>query len=107
MSTNSLFVRDALGVSLATVIAIALCLVLASHHHEEDPHARAGLAVYATKGCIDCHTMDGTPRVGPTFRHGKVPVDETYIRRAMLSGHRAELKPNEVDDLVAYIVSLK
>lgn len=107
MTTNSLFVRDALGVSLATVIITTLCMMLASRHHAEDPHARAGLAVYATRGCIDCHTMDGTPRVGPTFRHGKVPVDETYIRRAMLSGHRAVLKANEVDDLVAYIVSLK
>ncbi len=54
-----------------------------------------GKAVYAAKGCIGCHSLDGTPRVGPTFKRlwGKeekladgtsVRVDENYVRESIL-----------------------
>lgn len=57
--------------------------------------ADVGKAVYAAKGCIACHSLDGTPRVGPTFKNlwGKeekladgtsVRVDEEYVRESVL-----------------------
>ena len=57
--------------------------------------ADVGRALYASKGCIACHSLDGTPRVGPTFKNlwGKdekladgtsARVDEEYLRESIL-----------------------
>jgi len=57
--------------------------------------ADVGRALYAAKGCIACHSLDGTPRVGPTFKNlwGKeekladgatARVDEEYLRESIL-----------------------
>lgn len=59
--------------------------------------AKKGEKLYSEKGCIACHSVDGSPRVGPTFQgmFGKkqkattggklheVVVDENYIIRAI------------------------
>jgi cytochrome c oxidase subunit II len=37
-----------------------------------------GLAVLNAKGCLGCHTTDGTPKVGPTFK-GLLGLKETVI----------------------------
>ena len=57
--------------------------------------ATPGSKLYQEKGCIACHSIDGSPRVGPTFKGllGKTEtvvmkrersklsvVDEAYIR---------------------------
>ncbi len=57
------------------------------------------LALFETYGCLSCHSMDGTPGVGPSFKdlYGTVHtvptadgstremvVDEPYLRRAIL-----------------------
>jgi cytochrome c oxidase subunit 2 len=66
-----------------------------------EPHPtageHAGLAVMRAKGCLVCHSLDGTPMVGPTFKgllgrkehvlaggHRKpIVVDEARLRRAI------------------------
>ncbi len=91
-----------------------------------------GKKLYKTKGCITCHSIDGSANTGPTFKNvfghevklnngQTVKVDENYIRESILTplakvvaGYQPVmppfqgiLKPREVDALVAYIKSLK
>ncbi len=58
--------------------------------------AALGEAVYKKKGCEGCHTLDGSVRLGPTFKGqfgtqvkladgSTVPMDETYIRTSLQS----------------------
>ncbi|RMD92296.1 MAG: cytochrome c oxidase subunit II [Calditrichaeota bacterium] len=91
-----------------------------------------GKKLYKTKGCITCHSIDGSANTGPTFKNvfghevklnngQTVKVDENYIRESILTplakvvaGYQPVmppfqgiLKPREVDALIAYIKSLK
>lgn len=91
-----------------------------------------GKMVYEKKGCNACHTIDGSPRVGPTWLHAfggqvtltdgtKVPMDENYIRESMMSpqakihqgfppsmpSFEGQLKENEINGVIEYIKSLK
>jgi len=91
-----------------------------------------GKSVYEKKGCNACHTVDGTPRVGPSFKGewgtdvplaagGTVKMDENYIRESLMSpqakarpgyppsmpSFEGQLKENEIEGLIAYIKSLK
>jgi len=62
---------------------------------------RAGLAVLNDRKCLTCHTLDGAPSTGPTFKglYGStvtvadtaagaavlaVEVDDAFVRRAIL-----------------------
>jgi cytochrome c oxidase subunit 2 len=103
---------------------------------EAHPDLRAippGLAILQTNGCLTCHSVDGKPTVGPTFKglYGKaeqvkvaettrvVTVDEAYLRQAILNpadqvvrGYPAampvvKIEPNELGEIVAYIKNLK
>ncbi|MBT2336001.1 cytochrome c oxidase subunit II [Variovorax paradoxus] len=88
-----------------------------------------GRALADAKGCVACHTIDGSPRVGPTWKglHGKTEtmadgstalVDEAYLRsfiRDPQARHvkgfppvmpKIELTDEELAALVAYIQSL-
>jgi cytochrome c oxidase subunit 2 len=96
------------------------------------PPVELGKLVYEKKGCNACHTIDGTPRVGPTWQHAfggtvtlsdgsKVPMDENYIRESMMSpqakihqgfppsmpSFEGQLKENEINGVIEYIKSLK
>ncbi|MDM0019904.1 cytochrome c oxidase subunit II [Variovorax saccharolyticus] len=88
-----------------------------------------GRALADAKGCAACHTIDGSPRVGPTWKglYGKTEtmadgstalVDESYLR-AFIRDPKArrvkgfapvmpqiELSEEELAALVAYIQSL-
>ncbi|WDR98321.1 cytochrome c oxidase subunit II [Burkholderia ambifaria] len=88
--------------------------------------ADQGKALAAAKGCIACHTVDGTPRVGPTWKglYGKTEtmadgstakVDDAYLR-AFITNPTArvvkgfspimphfDLSDQELAALVAYI----
>jgi len=92
-----------------------------------------GPKLYQEKGCFACHSIDGTPRVGPTFKGllgktetvlstGKermVVVDETYIRKYILEPNVDSIKgfqpimpkinmtDEELTALVDYIKNLK
>ncbi|MCX7660952.1 MULTISPECIES: cytochrome c oxidase subunit II [Caldimonas] len=95
---------------------------------EGDPVA-LGRALAQSKGCVACHSSDGSPSVGPTWKglYGKletledgrrVRVDEQFLRdfirdpKAMsIQGFppvmpRIELSEAELDALVAHIKSL-
>lgn len=143
MTTNQIVVRDILGVVAAIAAVTAIALVLASRHASpqrapEAAHAaeaRApprGAEVFERKGCVACHSVDGSARVGPSLLHDfgstvelddgrRVAMDEAYIRESVLSPRAASrpgyppsmpsfdglIKPQELDALVAYIASLR
>ncbi len=94
--------------------------------------AEKGAAVAASKGCIACHTADGTKKIGPSWKGiygteealeggGKAKVDENYIRESIMTptakivkGFPPSMPPfagllndEEVNALIAYIKSLK
>jgi cytochrome c oxidase subunit 2 len=92
-----------------------------------------GSHLYEVKGCIACHSTDGSPRVGPTFKglFGKkeevtsggkeemVAVDEAFIRRFIsepnvvhIEGYppimpKINMTNEELAALVDYIKTLK
>ncbi len=94
--------------------------------------AETGKDVFSAKGCFACHSVDGTPKVGPTFKGvyghdveladgSKVKVDENYIRESLMDPNlkvvkgfvpsmptfRGLLTDTEINALIAYIKSLK
>lgn len=60
-----------------------------------NPLVSAGKALYAAKACIGCHSVDGSPMTGPSFKGlfgrstktdaGTVTADENYIRESILN----------------------
>jgi cytochrome c oxidase subunit II len=106
-----------------------------------DAWARQGLAadaslvdvgkkVFEEKGCVACHSVDGSPRIGPTLKNvwGKeekleggatVRVDEGYVRESILqpaakitAGFQNVMPPipleeRELQGLLAYLQSLR
>jgi cytochrome c oxidase subunit 2 len=91
-----------------------------------------GKRLYEKKGCSSCHTIDGSPRVGPswagiwgtrvTLADGSTAtVDADYVKRSIVTpqafqrpgfppvmpSFEGQLKPAELDALVAFIASLK
>ena len=96
------------------------------------PPVEAGKILYTRRGCVQCHSLDGTARTGPSFQHAfgtkqqmtdgtSVDVDENYIRESILeplkkirAGYRpvmpsfkGQLKDPEVDAIIEFIKSLK
>ncbi len=92
---------------------------------------RLGEEVAAQQGCLRCHTLDGTPHIGPTFAGlygatvpleggGTVVADEAYLTESMMDplarrhagfqtvmpSYLGRLEPAEVAALVALIKSL-
>ncbi len=90
-----------------------------------------GRKVYEIRGCQQCHSVDGSPRTGPTFFKvfGKeetladgsiITVDENYIRESVLEPnakvvagfepvmptYQGRLRDDEIAALTAYIRSL-
>lgn len=96
-----------------------------------DPHR--GERAFKLKGCVSCHTNDGSKLVGPTWKglfgsevtvlvagqEVKVTADEDYLRRSIhhppkevVKGFepqmpKVDLKDGDVADLIAYIKSLQ
>lgn len=91
-----------------------------------------GKKLYNTKSCNTCHSVDGSPLTGPTFKgiFGKpqpltngtsVNVDEDFIRESILNpqakiaanfspvmpSFQGSLKEKELQGLIEYIKSLK
>jgi cytochrome c oxidase subunit II len=98
------------------------------------PPVELGKMLYEKKGCNQCHTVDGSPRVGPSWKQpdwGKmitmddgqqVKMDENYVKESILvpsakarpgfqkgamPSFEGQLKDKELDGLIAYIKSLK
>lgn len=87
-----------------------------------DPVAAAGQALSTSKGCTGCHSVDGSANTGPTWQGLAASVDEEYIRTAIVNpnaviadGYAEGIMPadyadtlttEEIDSLVAFILSL-
>jgi cytochrome c oxidase subunit 2 len=96
------------------------------------PPVELGKKMYDTRGCAQCHSIDGTAKTGPTWKGlfgtqrpladgSSVTVDENYIRESILEPKakvaagfapvmptfKGQLKDNQIDGLVEYIKSLK
>ncbi len=68
------------------------------HKEKREGPAQEGAELVKTKGCIACHTIDGTPKIGPTFKglsghhavvvtNGKereITADDDYLRKSMV-----------------------
>ncbi|MEI7704606.1 MAG: cytochrome c oxidase subunit II [Deltaproteobacteria bacterium] len=96
----------------------------------EESLLQVGVRVFEEKGCSACHSVDGSPGVGPSIKgiwgkdekltDGKIAkVDENYIRESIVTpgakivaGFDDMMPPVPLDDreiqgIVAYIQSLK
>lgn len=94
--------------------------------------AEGGKLLYTRRGCAQCHSVDGSARVGPTFyglyrseqvmRDGeRLTVDDNYIRESILNpqkrvraGYRpvmptyqGQLREEEIAAIIEYIKTLK
>lgn len=60
------------------------------------PQARQGLEIVVDEGCVACHTLDGSPGIGPTWQGmwgstetltdgSEVVVNGAYIRESILN----------------------
>jgi len=107
----------------------------ASSKKVEGKPALEGAQLIQVKGCIACHTTDGTPKIGPTFkgvfgkketviRAGKereITVDEAFIKQTLLHpeidrvkgfppimpSQQGQLTGNDIDAITEYIKSLQ
>jgi cytochrome c oxidase subunit 2 len=92
-----------------------------------------GAQLFQEKGCMACHSIDGTPRVGPTLKglfgktvivmtEGKernIAADEAYLRRSILEPNADAVKgfppimppgkmtDDEINEVIKYIKELK
>jgi cytochrome c oxidase subunit 2 len=91
----------------------------------------AGEILYTRRGCAQCHSNDGSAKVGPTFLNAfgsqqmladgsTVEIDENYLRESILEPqakvragykpvmptYQGQLKDEEIASLIAYIKSL-
>lgn len=96
------------------------------------PPDQAGEMLYKQRGCVGCHTVDGTRTVGPSFKGlfghqvtltsgARVTADENYIRRSMLEPQaeivegfapvmptfQGRLKDAEINAIIAYMKTMK
>jgi cytochrome c oxidase subunit 2 len=91
-----------------------------------------GQLMFNNFGCGSCHTTDGTPKIGPSFKGvfgktetleggGTVQVDENYIRESLMEpqkkivkgfppqmpSFKGQMSDARIDGIIAYIKSLK
>ncbi len=99
------------------------------------PLSAEGARLIQVKGCIACHTTDGTPKIGPSFKgvFGKqesvihngqerqITVDEAFIKQTLMHpeidrvkgfppimpSQHGLLNDKEVNEIIEYIKSLK
>ncbi len=100
---------------------------------EADKGKQAGPRLFEEKGCSACHSIDGTPRVGPTLKglFGKTVVvledgkertlvaDEVYLRKSLLEPNADVVKgyppimplqkmtEDELNELVQYLKGMR
>lgn len=91
------------------------------------PPAEAGAKLYASQGCIACHSVDGTKVIGPSFKGlfgheveladgTKVVADEAYLRESIANptaklvqgfAPLMPLLPLEADQITALVEYIK
>lgn len=105
------------------------------HAKKTVPASSEGAQLIEVKGCVACHTTDGTPKIGPTLkgvfgkkeiviRDGKereITVDEAFIKQTLMHpeidrvkgfppimpSQHGLLTDKEIDEIVEYIRGLK
>lgn len=107
-------------------------LVVASDLFIDHTPVEVGKILYEKRGCIQCHTIDGTAKTGPSFKGSfgterkltdgsSVVMDENYIRESILEplkkihqgyrpvmpSYKGQLKDKEIDAVIDFIKSLK
>ncbi len=107
-------------------------LVNAANFLETVTPVEAGEILYQRRGCIQCHSIDGSAKSGPSFQGtfgteqivndgASIVVDENYIRESILepqakirSGYKpvmptyqGQLKDEEIAALITFIKSLR
>jgi cytochrome c oxidase subunit 2 len=95
------------------------------------PPAEAGRKLYQSRGCAQCHSVDGSGGIGPTFKGlfghkvalrggGQALADEDYVRESILEPmakivagfepvmptYKGRLKDQEITALIAYLKTL-
>jgi cytochrome c oxidase subunit 2 len=95
------------------------------------PPAEAGKRLYQIRGCAQCHNIDGTNNIGPTFKDSfgkshavkdgsQVTVEENYIRESILEPqakivagyqgvmptYKGRLKDDEITAIIEFIKTL-
>jgi cytochrome c oxidase subunit 2 len=103
-----------------------------SNEGKDLPPADWGKKLYTKSSCETCHSNDGSPRTGPSFKGvfgrsetlsdgSTVQVDENYIRESLMNPQakvvkgyqpvmptfKGLLNDKQVDALIAYLKSLK
>lgn len=102
----------------------------------EEAKIARGKEVATNMGCVACHTADGTPSVGPTWKgvfghevtvilpdgsETTVIADEAYLRESILNAtakivkgydpsmpnYEGQISEEDIEALIAYIKSLK
>lgn len=107
-------------------------LATRSNYLENDPPLVAGEKVYRIQGCTQCHSIDGTDGIGPSFKNivlgqarpladgSQVVYDENYIRESVMDPqakiaagfdpvmptYKGRVKDKAVTVLIEYIKSL-
>jgi cytochrome c oxidase subunit 2 len=99
------------------------------------PASHEGAKLIQVKGCVACHSTDGTPKIGPTLkgvfgkketviRDGKereITVDEPFIKQTLLHpeldrvkgfppimpSQQGQLTDKEIHEIIEYLKSLK
>jgi cytochrome c oxidase subunit 2 len=103
----------------------------AEEKEKEKPPAQLGAELYTKKGCKQCHSVDGTPLIGPTWKglfgksealtSGSAQVDENYLRESIVDPqaklvqgyppsmptYKGQLKDHQLTALIEYIKTLK
>ena len=93
------------------------------------PEVLAGKEIYTNKGCVGCHSLDGTPGVGPSFKGlwghkaemtdgSIIEVDEAYVAESisnpnakLVKGFAPVMPPlgltdEEIKNFIAYLKTL-
>ncbi len=98
---------------------------------DDIPLPELGETLRLTKGCVQCHTVDGSPLTGPSWKDifgathqfadgSSATVDENYLRESILypgnkivagypnqmPSYAGQLKEREIRAIIAYIASL-
>ncbi|MFI5296315.1 MAG: cytochrome c oxidase subunit II [Thermodesulfovibrionales bacterium] len=136
--TYNIFCTEYCGLEHSHMLSKLITMSLADFNawYQAGPEVKGketGPELLQTKGCLGCHTTDGTPKVGPTFKGlygGKVTVltggrervitaDREYLRRSVLEPAADIVKgyPNimpklpiteeDLDEIVDYLETLR
>ena len=113
-------------VTFTALVAVAATLAISASAGPHKGTAAAGKTIYTTK-CVACHKADGsggvklTGNATPSWKDAKRMADpkitDDYLRECIVNGKvksgmvawgkTGQLKPQQIEDLIAYIRTLK